>query len=206
MPSRGFAAAWAVTRTMVSPERTTTAPSACLARRPVSIDSVCRPIVMLRVCMCASFAEEGRPERQPGDIRNETVRANSGAGRPALLMSVLLADAQTPDQLGIAVGILALQVVEEAATLADEFQEPAAGVMILRVRLEVLCQIVDALAQESDLNFRGTRVLDVGLVGTDDVGLAILAECHAYLHARPRHRRHAVAVPVRRCRCFVPIE
>ena len=52
MPSRGLAAAQAVTSTIVSPERTTTAPSACLASRPVSIDMVCRPMVMLRVCMC----------------------------------------------------------------------------------------------------------------------------------------------------------
>ncbi len=52
MPSRGFAAAHAVTRTIVSPERTTTAPSACLASRPVSIEMVWLPTVMFRVCMC----------------------------------------------------------------------------------------------------------------------------------------------------------
>ena len=40
MPSRGLAAAQAVTSTMVSPERTTTAPSACFASRPVSIEMV----------------------------------------------------------------------------------------------------------------------------------------------------------------------
>jgi hypothetical protein len=51
MPSLGFAAAQAVTRTIVSPERTTTAPSACLARRPVSIEMVCVPTEMFRVCM-----------------------------------------------------------------------------------------------------------------------------------------------------------
>ena len=34
MPSRGFAAAQAVTSTIVSPQRTTTAPSACFASRP----------------------------------------------------------------------------------------------------------------------------------------------------------------------------
>ena len=55
MPSRGLAAAQAVTSTMVSPERTMTAPSACLARRPVSIDRVCLPTVMLRVCIVLSL-------------------------------------------------------------------------------------------------------------------------------------------------------
>ena len=51
MPSRGLAAAQAVTRTMVSPERTTTEPSACLASRPVSIEIVVPPTEISRVCM-----------------------------------------------------------------------------------------------------------------------------------------------------------
>jgi hypothetical protein len=60
----------------------------------------------------------------------------------------------------------------------NELQEPTAGVVILRVRLEVLGEIGDALAEERDLDFRGPGVLRVGLVRTDDVGLAILRECH----------------------------
>ncbi len=65
MPSRGLAAAQAVTSTIVSPERTTTAPSACLAIRPVSIENVCRPMVMLRVCMWCLSLREG-PAAAPG--------------------------------------------------------------------------------------------------------------------------------------------
>ena len=38
MPTRALAAWQAVTMTMVSPQRTMTAPSACLASLPVSID------------------------------------------------------------------------------------------------------------------------------------------------------------------------
>ena len=37
-------------------------------------------------------------------------------------MSVLLADAQAPDQLGITVTVLALEVIEEAPSLTDEFR------------------------------------------------------------------------------------
>ena len=62
------------------------------------------------------------------------------------------------DQLGVTVGVLALQVVEQAAALADELQQPAARVMILRVRLEMFRQVVDALAEERDLDFRGAGV------------------------------------------------
>ena len=44
MPSRGLEAWQAVTSTIVSPMRTTTEPSACLASLPVSMDRVCWPI------------------------------------------------------------------------------------------------------------------------------------------------------------------
>ena len=42
---------------MVSPERTTTAPSACLASRPVSIESVLPADVISRVCMSVFLYE-----------------------------------------------------------------------------------------------------------------------------------------------------
>ncbi len=48
MPTRGLAAWQAVTITIVSPERTMTAPSACLASLPVSIDTVRVPTGMSR--------------------------------------------------------------------------------------------------------------------------------------------------------------
>jgi hypothetical protein len=54
-------AAQAVTSTMVSPERTMTEPSACLARRPVSIDNVCRPTEMLRVCIVCLSLRSWKP-------------------------------------------------------------------------------------------------------------------------------------------------
>ncbi len=49
MPTRAVDAWQAVTITIVSPERTTTAPSACLASLPVSIDTVRVPTVMSRL-------------------------------------------------------------------------------------------------------------------------------------------------------------
>ena len=51
MPTRGVRAWQAVTITIVSPERTMTLPSACLASFPVSIDSVRLPSVTSRVGM-----------------------------------------------------------------------------------------------------------------------------------------------------------
>ena len=66
MPSRGFAAAQAVTRTMVSPERTTTAPSACLASRPVSNGQRLSPDSDVACMHVSSFTEEEVPAAPPG--------------------------------------------------------------------------------------------------------------------------------------------
>jgi hypothetical protein len=41
------------------------------------------------------------------------------------------------------------------------------------VDLEVLCKVVDALAEESDLNFRRSGVAVMRLVAADDPGLAV---------------------------------
>ena len=46
---------------------------------------------------------------------------------------MLLADTKPLDQLGVAIGIFALEVVEKTAALPDQFEESAPGVMILGV-------------------------------------------------------------------------
>src|SRR6186997_3660309 len=127
--------------------RTMTAPSDCLAMRPVSREIVRPPMEMSRVCMCLSFNElrQLSVARVPGD--------------PGLL-----ADAEALDQIRVAVRILALQIIQEAAALADQLQEAAARVVILGVRLEMFGQIADPLAEERDLHFRGARVAVVSLV------------------------------------------
>ena len=52
----------------------------------------------------------------------------------------------------------ALEVVEQAAALADHHQQAAARVVVLLVRLEVLGQVGDALGQDRDLHLRRTGV------------------------------------------------
>ena len=62
--------------------------------------------------------------------------------------------------------------------------------MILGVGLEMFGQVIDALAEECDLNFGRAGVGSVGLVGTDDVGLLVFAsKPRRNLHARSRPRR-----------------
>ena len=49
---------------------------------------------------------------------------------------------------GVAVGVVRTQVVEQAAALPDELEQPAARVVVLGVRLEVIREVGDAVAQE----------------------------------------------------------
>jgi hypothetical protein len=66
---------------------------------------------------------------------------------------LLFPNSEALDQVGIPIRILLLQIVEQASALPHELQQATAGVVILGVSLKVLREVVDALAQESDLNF-----------------------------------------------------
>src|SRR5262245_7360662 len=71
----------------------------------------------------------------------------------------LLADSQLLDERAVALDVLVLQVVQHAATLADEHHETATGMVVLGVRLEVSGQIADPLAEDGNLDLGRPRVL-----------------------------------------------
>src|SRR5437763_16439408 len=62
------------------------------------------------------------------------------------------AQPQPSDQLLVSAGILALQIVEQAAALPDHDEQPATRMEILLVRAEMLGQVPDPLAQAGDLD------------------------------------------------------
>ena len=55
-----------------------------------------------------------------------------------------------------------LQVTEQITALADEFQQAAAGRMVLLVAAEMFRQISDAVGEQRDLYFRRTRIVFIG--------------------------------------------
>src|SRR5687768_2329689 len=101
-----------------------------------------------------------------------------GPPGPSHAHSQLLTDAETADKLGVAVRVLAFEVIEQSPSLANQLQKAAARVVVLCVNLEMLGEIVDALAEERDLNFRGSRVAVVCAVRADDSSLAIFGKRH----------------------------
>jgi hypothetical protein len=71
---------------------------------------------------------------------------------------MLLADAEFGDNALVALGIVFLEVVEQATPLADQHEKAAARAVVFLVRLEVLRQLTDTLAQQRDLDLGATRV------------------------------------------------
>src|SRR5436309_867176 len=76
----------------------------------------------------------------------------------------LLADAEFRDDALIALGIVFLEVVQQATALADQHEKAAARAVVFLVRLEVLRQLANAFAKQSDLNFRASRIACMGSV------------------------------------------
>ena len=99
----------------------------------------------------------------------------------------LLSDVQPLDEIGVALGVFALEVIEQPSSLSYQLQQPPAGMVILCVDLEMLGEVVDALAEERDLNLRRARVTVVCLVRPDNAALPVTAQRHWWLlHERLR--------------------
>ena len=107
--------------------------------------------------------------------------SGTSEGQPCVLC--LLANAKSLDQIRVAFGILTLHIVEEASPLADEFQKPAARVVIFGVDLEVFGQIADPLAQDRHLHLGGTSIGVVGAIRPDDFRLPLLEQCQLFASA-----------------------
>src|SRR5687768_11123688 len=108
--------------------------------------------------------------------RLSTLGVRGGVGQE--WPGVLLADAQPLDQAPVPVRVLALHVVEEPPPLPDQLHQAAARMVVLRVRLEVLGQVVDPLAQDGDLDLGRARVRTVGLIARDYRRLCFFTERH----------------------------
>jgi hypothetical protein len=96
-----------------------------------------------------------------------------GIGNWKLPISSLLPDSQPLNQLGVARGVFALEVIEQPSALAYELEQTAPRVMILRVRLEMFGEVIDAFAEDGDLNLWRTGVTVVLTVRADEIGLLV---------------------------------
>jgi hypothetical protein len=68
----------------------------------------------------------------------------------------------------VALGIVFFEVVEQATPLADQHEKTAARTMVFQVRFEVVCQLTNPFAQQSDLDFWTARIGGVRSVLIND--------------------------------------
>ena len=81
----------------------------------------------------------------------------------------LLTDAEFLNDGLVSLGVVLLQVIQQATALADHDEEPAPGRMVLLVGLEMIGQLADALTEDRDLDFRRTCVRRVRPEPANDV-------------------------------------
>jgi len=74
----------------------------------------------------------------------------------------------------ITVGIVRLEVIQQAAALADQHEKAAARAVVFLVGFEVFRQVTNALTQQSDLNFGAAGVVGMGGVLVNE-GLLLLS-------------------------------
>jgi len=86
----------------------------------------------------------------------------------------LLADAELSDDTLVALGIVFLEIVQQTTPLADQHEKAAARTVVFLVRLEVLRQLANALAQQRDLNFWTSGIRRVRTVLVNE-GLFLLS-------------------------------
>ena len=97
------------------------------------------------------FANHGLPHSAGVRLFDGWAARPSG-GVP--LLPLLAAQAQLLDQGLVAIGAHTPEIIQQSPALAHELQQPAPGVVVLRVRLEVHRQLIDAFRDQRDLHLR----------------------------------------------------
>jgi len=92
--------------------------------------------------------------------------------------SRLLPKSQLLDHILISLSIRPSQVVEKSPPLTHELKKASSGVVILLVSLEMFREVIDAIAQNGNLHFRGTCVLVMQLETINDLLFSLWVENH----------------------------
>ena len=72
---------------------------------------------------------------------------------------LLLTDIELLNEGAVLVHVLLCEIIEQAATLADHLEQPAAAMVVLRIFLEVRSERVDVGGEDRDLYFRAPGVV-----------------------------------------------
>ena len=120
-------------------------------------------------------------------MQRYAAKRNAGqTGLPVCPSLRLLTDTESRDDGTVSLDVDLDEIVEQRTALTDHLEEAAAGVMILLVDLEVLCQVVDALGQQRDLNLGRTCIALVSSILLHDSSFFFFQHSfHPFLRLRP---------------------
>ena len=124
--------------------------------------------------MKAQPARDHTPHRMPNQVGMNRKRRDG-----PLPTNGLAADAQPLQYCFVALGIRVAQVRQKPATLRNHGQEPFAGTMVFLVRLEMLGEQRNPLAQESNLYFWRPGIGFVALICGKNLPLCFNRQCHS---------------------------
>ena len=99
-------------------------------------------------------------------------------------MGSLAAQPEPADDGAVAVVVVAHQVRKQASTLSDELEKSASRVVVLGKATQMLSQSTDTLGQQSDLDFRRSRVTFVHGVIDNDAFLGFPRQRHPALQTK----------------------
>ena len=133
-----------------------------------------RPLITSR-CLDVYGPNDGiRPEGkvlvQGSGLKHE------GAGRVARPQGdrALLTNSELVDDRAVPLHVSLLEVVKKPAAATDELQQAAARVMVLRVGLEMLGEVGNAVREECDLHFWRPGIGVMNPIRVDEVRLLLL--------------------------------
>src|SRR6266545_550657 len=186
-PSRGSIRPCAVASTIVSPERTTTAPSACFASFPDS-NVISRPPMVTLTSARRSVAIAICPPLCFGEWGLESA-SGTALARISTLMVELAPQPQLLDEGTVALEVVLLEIRQEPAAAADELQQAPPRVVVLRMGAQMLGELVDPLRQQRDLHLGRARV---------GLGRTVLAHDLQFGFLRKAHHTSMSSVPANR--------
>jgi hypothetical protein len=94
---------------------------------------------------------------------------------------VLSAQPQIVDDGPISLDVVIFYIVEQPTPASDQHQQPATRMVVLGVNLQMLGEILDAVREQSDLNFRASRVAVVQFVLFDQSFFVLRRQSHCLL-------------------------
>ena len=104
-----------------------------------------------------------------------------GGVAPRGLAVALAAQSEPCNDGAIASVVLLDQISKKAASLSDELEEAAAGLVVLRKASQVFRKLLDPFGQERDLHLRGARVAVFDGVLRNNLFLRLPRERHTIL-------------------------